>query len=321
MDATIQSADFDEKQNVALRPKTFNDFIGQSETVANLRICIRAAIQRGDALDHLLFSGPAGLGKTSLSQIIATEMGSRLVMVNSPAIKTKGELASLLVSLQPRDILFLDEIHSLHPKIEEVLYPAMEDFQLVVVAGNSALNLKLASFTLIGATTREGMLQRPLRDRFGVVARMQPYTEDELTVIVHNNSLKLGVPCDDEGARELARRARGVPRIANRLLRRVRDFAQCENLTTIDARIVQTTCDSLGIDSLGLDETSQRYLRILIEKNVAVGLNVMTSLLGESKDTVEEVIEPFLMQLGLIERTVQGRVATAKARRHFYPEH
>jgi len=310
-----------EQSDRALRPVTFDDFIGQPNTVANLRVFVSGAKERGEPLDHLLLACAPGLGKTTLANILANEMGARLVVVNTPSIKTKGELASLLVSLKKGDILFLDEIHSLHPKIEEVLYPAMEDYRLVIMAGNNALNIHLEPFTLIGATTREGMLQRPLRDRFGEIIRMQLYSEDELTIIVKNSAAKLHLVCSDDAAKELAIRARGTPRIANRLLRRVRDFAQYQGTNVITADIVNTTCDHLGVDSLGLDETSQRYLKILLEKGAAVGFNVMVSLLGESKDTVEDVIEPHLMRLDLIERTSKGRVATVKARRHLYPEH
>lgn len=318
---TSQASSEDVQSDRALRPTSFNEFLGQEQAKYNLQVYVATAAQRGEALDHILLAGPPGLGKTTLAGILANEMGARLVVVNAPSIKSKGELASLLVSLKKGDILFLDEIHSLHPKVEEVLYPAMEDYKLVIMAGNNALNISLEPFTLIGATTREGMLQRPLRDRFGEIIRMHPYSEEELTVIVKNSATKLNLVCGDDAAKELARRARGTPRIANRLLRRIRDFAQYQGTNVITAEIVNATCDRLGVDSLGLDETSQRYLRILLEKGVAVGLNVMVSLLGESKDTVEDVIEPHLMRLDLIERTTKGRVATAKARRHFYPEH
>jgi holliday junction DNA helicase RuvB len=304
----------------ALRPKTLDDFIGQSETVANLRVFIQAALQRGDALDHQLYAGPPGTGKTTLAQIIANEMGSKLVTVNAPALKTKGELASLLASLKKGDILFLDEIHSLNPKIEEVLYPAMEDYRLVVVAGNNPLNIALEPFTLIGATTLAGKLQRPLRDRFGVIVEMQLYSEDELSGIVHKSASKLGLSCDDVGARELARRSRGTPRIANRLLRRIRDFAQYLGTSHLDAAIVQETCHRLGIDTLGLDRTSQRYLQILAEKGKPQGLNSLVSLLNEPKDTIEEVIEPHLMRLGLMEKTHKGRAITHKGYYHLYPQ-
>jgi Holliday junction DNA helicase RuvB len=310
-----------EQTSHALRPVSFDDFIGQSNTINNLRVFVSGAKQRGEPLCHLLLVGQPGLGKTSLAVILANEMGARLVTVNAPSIKSKGELASLLVSLKKSDILFLDEIHSLHPKIEEVLYPAMEDFKLVMMAGNNALNINLEPFTLIGATTREGMLQRPLRDRFGEIVRMHPYTNDELSIIIMNNVSKLDLTCDVDAANVLAMRSRGTPRIANRMLHRIRDFAQYRGLNHVTVDVVEETCDRLGIDSLGLDETSQKYLRILIDKDTAVGFNVMTSLLGESKDTIEDVVEPHLMQLGLIERTPKGRTATTKARRHLYPEH
>jgi Holliday junction DNA helicase RuvB len=247
------------------------------------------------------------------------------VVVNAPAIKTKGELAGLLVSLKAGDILFLDEIHSLHPKVEEILYPAMEDFKLEVVAGEgitaTALVIELAPFTLIGATTREGMLTRPLRDRFGMVVQMQLYTQEELSSIVRASASKLGLSCTQDGATELARRARGTPRIANRLLRRVRDYALYQGSSVVDAAIVEQTCDALGVDKAGLDQASQKYLRLLTERSASLGLDILTSLLGESKDTVEDVIEPNLMRLGFIDRTPKGRVATPAGYRHLFPEH
>lgn len=309
------------QNNHALRPDSFSSFTGQEQAKLNLRVFVNSAKQRNEPLCHLLLSGPPGLGKTTLAGILANEMEARLITVNAPSIKSKGELASLLVSLKRGDILFLDEIHSLHPKIEEVLYPAMEDFKLVMMAGNNALNIKLEPFTLIGATTREGMLQRPLRDRFGEIIRMNPYTNEELSSIIVGNASKLGLVCNVSAANTLATRSRGTPRIANRILHRIRDFAQYQNTNNMTVDLVEKTCDCLGIDSLGLDEISQKYLKILISKDSAVGLNVMASLLGESKDTIEDVVEPHLMQLDLIERTVKGRIATTKARRHLYPEH
>jgi len=305
------------KSGRALRPLTFRDFLGQEHAKHNLEVYVKTARRRGEPLDHVLLAGPPGLGKTTLAGIIANEMGSKLVTVNAPSIKTKGELASLLASLDKNDILFLDEIHSLSPKIEEILYPAMEDYQLVVMAGNTAMNISLEPFTLIGATTRAGMLQRPLRDRFGEIVEMQLYSEDELTVIIQSSGIKLGLPISKDGARILAKRSKGTPRNANRLLRRVRDFAQHEGIMIANADTVQKTCDHLGIDEFGLDKNSRRYIRILLTKGCPVGLNVIVSAMGESKDTVEEVIEPHLMRCGLIERTPKGREATIKARAHY----
>lgn len=310
----------DEQLDRALRPMTFAEFVGQEHEKHNLQVYVAAARQRDEALDHILFAGPPGLGKTTLAGILANEMGSKLVTVNAPSIKTKGELASLLAGLQKGDILFLDEIHSLNAKIEEVLYPAMEDYRLVVMAGNTALNIELEPFTLIGATTLTGKLQRPLRDRFGVVVEMQLYSEEQLSGIVQTSACKLGLPCDESGARELARRARGTPRIANRLLRRVRDFAQYLNMSHIDVGIVREACERVGVDALGLDRTSRRYLQILAEKQTALGLNTLVSLLGESKETIEEVIEPHLMRLGLMEKTAKGRMLTRKGYYHLYPQ-
>jgi len=320
MDSATSINHDDIKMDRALRPISFNEFVGQEHEKYNLQVYVGAARQRGEALDHILLSGPAGLGKTTLAGILAHEMGSKLVTVNAPSIKTKGELASLLAGLKKGDILFLDEIHSLNPKIEEILYPAMEDYRLVIVAGNTPLNIELEPFTLIGATTLTGRLQRPLRDRFGVIVEMQLYTDEQLLGIIQNSSVKLGIPCNDEGAQELARRSRGTPRIANRLLRRVRDFAQYLQMDYIDATVVRETCDRIGIDYMGLDRTARRYLTILAEKQKILGLNTLASLVGEPSDTLEEVVEPHLMRLGMIEKTPQGRALTLKGYYHLYPQ-
>lgn len=304
----------------ALRPTTFADFLGQSESKSNLEVYVKAAQKRGEALDHILLAGPPGLGKTTLASILANEMNTKLTVVNAPSIKTKGELASILASLTKGDILFLDEIHSLNNRVEEVLYPAMEDYQLEVVAGNQPLTIKLEPFTLIGATTRAGMLQRPLRDRFGVIIEMQFYTEDELAQIVNKSAKKMGMICTTQGARELARRARGTPRAVNRILRRIRDFAQMKVTNIVDHELVQYTCNRIGIDSMGLDVNSNRYLKILANKNQPVALTTLVSLLGESKDTIEEVIEPGLMQLGLVEKTPKGRIITHAGDTHLHGE-
>ena len=310
----------DTKADRALRPTTFDGFLGQEASKGNLQVYVAGARARGEALDHVLLAGPPGLGKTTMAHILANEMGSRLVVVNAPSIKTKGELASLLTGLRKNDVLFLDEIHSINAKIEEVLYPAMEDYRLEVVAGNRALTIELEPFTLIGATTRAGALQRPLRDRFGVTITMELYSEEELTTIVQSSARKLGLDMTRDGAAELARRSRGTPRIANRLLRRVRDFAHAAGSPANDA-VVRVTCERLGIDGLGLDRAMQAYLRILVDKGKALGLTTLVSLTGESKDTVESVIEPHLMRLGLVEKTSKGREATAEGRRHLYAEH
>ncbi len=309
----------------ALRPSSLESFLGQEDSKLMLQISIAAARDRGDVLDHVLLAGGPGLGKTTLAGIIANEMGGRIVVVNAPTIKTKGDLSGLLLQLQKGDILFLDEIHSLSPKVEEILYPAMEDGKLEVVSGEGAMavpiTLQLEPFTLIGATTREGMLTRPLRDRFGIKIQMQPYSAEELAHIVDGNAVKLGFPCVGPAALTLARRSRGTPRVANGLLRRARDFAHYRGKDHIDEEIIQTTCSFLGIDKVGLDRASQKYLNILVEKSCPVGLDTICALVGEAKDTVEDVIEPHLMRLGFIEKTGKGRVATAAGRRHLYSEH
>lgn len=304
----------------ALRPITFESFLGQEESKYNLQVYVATAKGRGEPLDHTLMAGPPGLGKTTLAHILANEMGSRLVVISAPSIRTKGDLCGLLINLKEGDLLFLDEIHSLDPKIEEILYSAMEDRRLEVSAGNQAVSVDLPAFTLLGATTRAGMLSRPLRDRFGEIVQMVPYTVDELSKIILRNATKLGLTCSENAAVELSKRSRGTPRIANRLLRRVRDFAQFEGLDHISSELVKSVCDRLGIDELGIDRTSRKMLEILTDKNGPVGLSTLASLTGESKDTIEEAIEPHLMRIGMIERTPKGRQATPAAYRHLYPE-
>ncbi len=303
-------------EDKALRPTGFDGFLGQDAVKENLKVSVRAARTRGEALDHVLLSGPPGLGKTTLANIIANEMGGRLVVVNAPAVKTKGELAALLTGLQRGDVLFLDEIHSLNPKIEEVLYPAMEDGELQMVAGNRAIRIPLESFTLIGATTRAGMLQQPLRDRFGINAEMQLYTDQQLASIVVSAAEKLGVGISAEGAAELSRRSRGTPRVALRLLRRVRDFAQAGGSESIGGSVVDYACQKLGVDTHGLDVTARRYLKVLCDRPTPTALKTATSLLGETPDVVENVVEPALLRLGFVEITPKGRVATVRGRAH-----
>jgi len=310
----------DKSDDRALRPSSFDEFLGQEESKRALGVTVRAAKARGEAMDHVLLSGPPGLGKTTLAQILAKEMGSKLFVVNAPSIRVKGDIAAVLLELGPRDVLFLDEIHSLHPKIEEVLYPAMEDYKLSIVTGQgqstAAVTIPLQPFTLIGATTRSGMLSQPLRDRFGEVVQMQFYTERELAVIVARSAVKLGVACTADAAAEIARRSRGTPRTANRLLRRARDFAFDAASETVDAGIVRNASESVGIDPIGLDRTSRRYLEALSGRRAPAGVDVLAALLGESRDTLEESVEPYLMRIGFVERTVKGRVATAKAEAH-----
>lgn len=299
----------------ALRPLSFDDFRGQEESKYNLRVFVSTAKARGEALDHILISGPPGLGKTTLAQIIANEMGSRLVVVNSSTIKTKGELVGILLNLKKYDILFLDEIHSLKPVVEEILYPAMEDSKLEIVTGEGAMaspvTIELPAFTLIGATTRVGLLQRPLRDRFGETIQMNPYSAKELSHIIGCNAKKLGVQITEEGAMELAKRSRGTPRIANRLLRRVRDFIQFNKINEVTADSVKDVCSHLGIDSSGLDKASRNYVKILASKDRPIGVNLLASILGESEETIEDSIEPYLLQIGFVERTQNGRKITS----------
>ena len=306
-----------------LRPKTLDDYIGQSKIKENLKVYITAAKQRGDALDHVLFYGPPGLGKTTLAGIIANEMGTHLKVTSGPAIEKPGEMAAILNNLQEGDVLFVDEIHRLNRQVEEVLYPAMEDFAIDIMLGKDSsarsIRLDLPKFTLVGATTRAGLLTAPLRDRFGVIQRLEFYTPEELCVIVKRSAKVLGVEIDEEGAFEIARRSRGTPRLANRLLKRVRDFAQVKYDGAITRDVADFALDILDVDKLGLDNNDRTLLLTLIQKfsGGPVGLETLAASIGEDSGTLEDVYEPYLLMNGLIMRTPRGRMATDLAYRHF----
>ncbi|WP_298908827.1 Holliday junction branch migration DNA helicase RuvB [uncultured Aliiroseovarius sp.] len=306
----------------ALRPQALGDFIGQAEARANLRVFIESARRRNEAMDHVLFHGPPGLGKTTLAQIMARELGVNFRMTSGPVLAKAGDLAAILTNLEANDVLFIDEIHRLNPVVEEVLYPAMEDFELDLVIGEGpaarTVRIELQPFTLVGATTRLGLLTTPLRDRFGIPTRLQFYTVDELHEIVSRNAVKLGAPADEDGAREIAKRARGTPRIAGRLLRRVVDFAVVEGDGRITRDIADNALTRLGVDNLGLDGADRRYMGLMAEHygGGPVGIETLSAALSESRDALEEVIEPYLLQQGLIQRTPRGRMLGQKAWRH-----
>ena len=306
----------------ALRPQGLDEFVGQAEARANLRVFIQSARQRGEAMDHTLFYGPPGLGKTTLAQIMSRELGVNFRMTSGPVLAKAGDLAAILTNLEARDVLFIDEIHRLNPVVEEVLYPAMEDFELDLVIGEGpaarTVRIELQPFTLVGATTRLGLLTTPLRDRFGIPTKLQFYTEDELYQIVSSNARKLGAPADEAGAREIARRARGTPRIAGRLLRRVVDFAVVEGDGTITRELADHALTRLGVDDLGLDGADRRYLTMIADHYAGgpVGVETISAALSESRDAVEEVIEPYLLQQGLIQRTPRGRMLAQRAWDH-----
>ncbi len=308
----------------AVRPRRLADYIGQQAMREQLEIFIHAARARSEALDHVLLFGPPGLGKTTLAHIVAAEMGVNLRQTSGPVIERPGDLAALLTNLEPRDVLFIDEIHRLSPVVEEVLYPAMEDYQIDILIGEGpaarSIKLELSPFTLVGATTRAGLLTSPLRDRFGIVHRLEFYTPEELTEIVARTARILGVEIDyPEGATEIGRRSRGTPRIANRLLRRVRDFAQVKADGRITLEVAQQALDLLKVDAQGFDELDRRLLWLTIDKfgGGPVGLDTLAAALGEERGTIEDVLEPYLLQQGFLMRTPRGRVATAHAYRHF----
>ena len=305
-----------------LRPQLLKEFVGQTKAKQNLHVFIEAAKGRNEALDHVLFAGPPGLGKTTLAQIVARELGVNFRATSGPVIAKAGDLAALLTNLEERDVLFIDEIHRLNPAIEEILYPAMEDFQLDLIIGEGpaarSVRIDLAKFTLIGATTRTGLLTTPLRDRFGIPVRLDFYTEEELLDIIRRGARVLQVAMAEEGAREIARRSRGTPRIAGRLLRRVRDFASVDGTNTIDAKIADKALRNLEVDTRGLDALDHRYLTCIAVNfgGGPVGVDTIAASLSEARDAIEEVIEPFLIQLGFVNRTPRGRLLTPHAFRH-----
>lgn len=315
-------ADDDVFVEATLRPRTLNDYIGQEKAKGNLRLFIDAARGRGEALDHVLLYGPPGLGKTTLSNIIAAEMGVNIKSTSGPVIERAGDLAAILTNLEPRDVLFIDEIHRLPHVVEEILYPAMEDYQLDIIIGQGpsarTVKLDLPRFTLVGATTRAGLLSSPLRDRFGVISRLEFYTEQELATIVTRSARLLTIRIDQDGALELAGRSRGTPRIANRLLRRVRDFAQVRADGVITMKVVQDALCLLEIDEMGFDQMDRMILLTIIDKfgGGPVGLDTLAAAICEESDTIEDVYEPFLIQHGFLNRTPRGRVATVSAYRH-----
>ncbi len=305
-----------------LRPQRLEEFVGQSKAKQNLRVFIEAAKQRGEALDHVLFAGPPGLGKTTLAQIMSRELGVNFKATSGPVIAKAGDLAALLTNLEERDVLFIDEIHRLNPAVEEILYPAMEDFQLDLIIGEGpaarSVRIDLAKFTLVGATTRTGLLTTPLRDRFGIPVRLDFYTEDELLDIVKRGARVMQVAISEDGAREIARRARGTPRIAGRLLRRVRDFAAVAKADIIDARAADKALSALDVDNRGLDSLDHRYLQCIAVNfgGGPVGIDTIAASLSEARDALEDIVEPYLLQLGFLNRTPRGRLLTPHAFRH-----
>ena len=311
-----------EDSDRALRPKSLDEFIGQAEARSNLRVFIESARQRKDAMDHTLFFGPPGLGKTTLAQIISRELGVNFKTSSGPVLAKAGDLAAILTNLEANDVLFIDEIHRLNPVVEEILYPALEDFELDLVIGEGpaarTVRIELQPFTLVGATTRLGLLTTPLRDRFGIPIRLQYYSDDELYEIVKLNTEKLGIVADESGAKEIARRARGTPRIAGRLLRRVVDFVLVEGDGVLNKKIADHALTRLGVDLLGLDGADRKYLRLIAEQYSGgpVGIETICAAISESRDALEEVIEPYLLQMGLIQRTPRGRMLAKNGWRH-----
>ena len=317
------SEDMEERvQDRALRPQSFDDFVGQAPLKANLKVFVDAAAGRREALDHVLFYGPPGLGKTTLAQIVAKELGVGFRATSGPMLAKAGDLAAILSNLEPNDVLFIDEIHRLNPAVEEILYPAMEDYVLDLIIGDGpaarTVRIDLAPFTLVGATTRAGLLSTPLRDRFGIPLRLEFYTPEELVRVVMGTARKMGAPLSEDGAHEIASRSRGTPRIAGRLLRRVRDFAAADGGAPIDKKAASKALARLEVDAVGLDHSDRRYLRALIENygGGPVGLETIAAAIAEARDAVEDMIEPYLLQQGFIQRTQRGRTACGKAYLH-----
>jgi len=324
-DRIVSGRAFDEDARIeaSVRPRRLDDFIGQARLKENLKIAVEAASSRGEALDHVLLYGPPGLGKTTLAQILANELGVNIKTSSGPLLERKGDLTAILTSVEAREVFFLDEIHRLLPAVEEILYPAMEDYRIDLVIGQGAgariHPFQLNRFTLIGATTRAGLVTAPLRSRFGIVHRLDFYTPEDLMEIVRRSAKILGIAIDDEGAHEIARRSRGTPRVANRLLRRARDFAEVRAAGRITADTAREALKMLGVDEHGLDEVDRNLMLTIIEKYSGgpVGLNTIAASLSEEEDAIEEIYEPYLMKLGLLDRTQRGRVATALAYKHF----
>jgi len=324
---STEYADEENEMEVSLRPRNFEDYIGQTKVKENLKVYIDAAKERNESLDHVLLYGPPGLGKTTLASIIAAEMGVNIRVTSGPAISKAGDLAAILTNLQENDLLFIDEIHRMNKTIEEILYPALEDFCLDIIIGKGpsarSIRLDLNKFTLVGATTKAGSLSSPLRDRFGIIHRLELYTEKQLSTIIKRSASILNIEIDKEAALELGSRCRGTPRIANRLLKRVRDYAQVQGKKVIDYDIAKSSLDRLEVDELGLDKTDRDMLLAIITKfgGGPVGLETLAASIGEDKDTIEDFYEPYLMQIGYLNRTPRGRTATPLAYAHLGLEH